>query len=491
METFRIHHIHHPHAAPRSMNMTEGPLFGKILLFALPLMASNLLQMLYNAADMMVVSLSAEENAVGAIGTTGALINLVLHIFIGLSIGANVVIARRLGANDPQNASRAVHTALVMSVGLGFLGTAVGLLISRPVLALMGAQENLLDLAVLYTRIYFYGLPFIAVSNFAISIFRAKGDTRTPLIVLTLTGLLNVGLNLFFVLAVRLSVEGVAIATAVSNLASAVLLLWRLSRDGGPCRFSFRLLRVDRAAVRDMVLIGVPAGIQGALFSLSNIIIQSSVLSVNNAMVPAGETFQPVVNGNAAAANLEGFVYTATNAICQASITFTGQNMGAGKYRRVWRVMWCCFLITTAVAVALGGAILLLRDPLLSLYGIFPAEEGSLAALAHRAAVTRLLYMLTTYSLLALMEVASGVMRGLGKSLTSTVVALAGSCLLRILWIATVFRAYGTLGSIYLSYPISWGLTAICHFICVVIVLKSRGKTERLPEPAEAGAESR
>ncbi len=476
MHTLRTHHMYPAGHGRRDINMTEGPLLGKIFLFALPLMLTNLLQMLYNATDMMVVSLSAEENAVGAIGVTGALINLILNLFMGLSVGANVVIARRLGAGDPEGASKAVHSALLVSVVMGTFGMIIGLSVSRSVLVLMGAENNLLDLASLYTRIYFCGLPFIAASNFSISIFRAKGDTRTPLIILTISGLLNVCLNLLFVLVAKKSVEGVAVATAVANFVSASLLIFRLSRDDGPCRFSLRRLRLDFASVREMILIGVPAGIQGALFALSNLIIQSSLLSVNNAMVPAGETFQPVITGNTAETNLEGFAYTSTNSICQAAISFTGQNAGAKKYHRIWRVMGLCFLITTLVALGFMLVIFLLRDPLLSLYGIHKAEEGSLARIAYQTAITRMNICFSLYFLLALMESGSGIVRGLGKSMTSTIVALIGTCLLRVVWIFTVFRTYGTLESIYVSYPLSWGLTGICHFICAVVILKRKEK---------------
>ena len=457
-------------------DMTEGPLLVKILLFTLPVMLTNLLQTFYNAADMMVVSLSAEKNAVGAIGTTGAMINLILNIFMGLSIGANVVVARRIGAGDSRGVSRAVHTSLIAGLALGILGIGVGFPVARPLLSLLGARDDLLDLAVLYTRIYFLGLPFISLTNFLISIFRAKGDTRTPFRILTISGLFNVGFNLFFVLVVGLSVEGVALATAGSNLISAILLLWRLSKCRGSCRFSFRRLRFDPRALRDMALVGFPASLQGVLFSISNMTIQSSILQVNNAMVPANETFQPVVSGNAAAGNLEGFAYTATNSVYQASITFTGQNAGAGKYRRIWRVMGCCYLITTLIGLLLGGAFCLLRQPLLSLYGVHPAAQGTLEQMAYHTAYVRMIYMMPLYFLLAAMEVGSGVLRGLGRSFVSTAVSLIGICLFRVVWILTVFRATGTLEMIYISYPISWGLTALVHFTCAAIYLRRQEK---------------
>lgn len=462
-------------------DMTHGPLLGKIILFVLPLMLTNLLQVLYNAADMMVVSLSHEANSVGAISTTGAFINLVLNVFIGFSVGANVVVARCIGAKDHDQVERAVHTSLLMSVIFGVIGSGIGIAVSRPVLGAMGVAENLLDLALTYTLIYFIGVPFLSVTNYCIAILRAKGDTRTPLIVLTATGLLNVGLNFFFVLVCRMSVDGVAIATSISNAVSAVILLIVLSHDKTACRFSVRRLRIDPRAFRQIVSIGIPAGIQGALFSLSNMLITSSILKVDAASCPPDAAYRPVVGGNGAAANLEGFVYTATNSVYQAAITFTGQNVGAAEYKRIFRVMSCCYGVTFCIAVTVGGILLLLRQPLLALYGVAPGAEGSLEAIEYNAAVTRMMITFIPYFTLAFMEVGSGVLRGLGRSTTSTVVSLVGSCLLRIVWIYTVFRALGTLESIYVSYPISWALTALVHFTCCMVVIR---RLMRAKQPA-------
>lgn len=460
------------------LDMTHGPLLGKIILFVLPLMLTNLLQVLYNAADMMVVSLSHEPNSVGAISTTGAFINLVLNVFIGFSVGANVVVARQIGAKDDDGVERAVHTSLLMSVIFGVFGSGIGIMVSRPVLELMGVAENLLDLAMTYTFIYFLGVPVLSITNYCIAILRAKGDTRTPLLVLTATGLLNVGLNFFFVLVCRMSVDGVAIATSISNAVSAVVLLIVLSRDRTACRFSVKRLRIDPRAFRAILGIGIPAGIQGALFSISNMLITSSILKVDAASCPPDAAYRPVVGGNGAAANLEGFVYTATNSVYQASITFTGQNVGAAEYRRVHRVMACCYGVTFCIAVVVGGIILLLRQPLLALYGVVPGAEGSLEAIEYNAAVTRMMIMFIPYFTLAFMEVGSGVLRGLGRSVTSTAVSLVGSCLLRIVWIYTVFRAVGTLESIYISYPLSWTLTALVHFTCCMIVIRHMIRTK-------------
>lgn len=463
----------------RELDLTSGSLFGKILLFILPLMASNLLQTLYNAADMMVVSLSHEPNAVGSIGFTGPFVNMITNIFIGFSAGATVVVARHLGARDDEGVSNTVHTSIAMSLIFGVAGGAVGLACAKPILSLMGAEGNILDLAVTYTFIYFCGIPFISLTNYLISILRAKGDTKTPLIVLSLSGLVNVGLNLFFVRVCDMAVEGVALATVIANAVSAVALLVILMRDEGPCRFYLRKLRIERHSFANILHIGIPAGIQGALFSISNMMIQSSNMKVNNWYGYDPNSYQPVMDGNAATGNLEGFAYTATNAACQAAITFTSQHMGAQKYERIKRVMLNCFAITTIIAVLFSGVIYLLRAPLLALYGVVGGAAGSPEALALEIAEIRMIWILLPYLLLALMEVAGGVVRGLGRSITSTVVSLIGSCLLRVVWLTTVFEwifaKYNdpllAQKTVYLSYPISWALTAAIQLVCALFIL--------------------
>ena len=268
------------------INMTEGPLFGKILKFVLPLMVTNLLQVFYNAADMIIVSLSHEPNAVGAIGLTAPMINLFVNIFIGFSVGANVVVARNIGIGDQKNVSRAVHTSICVSVIFGIVGGLIGILSTRPILIIMGNSGNMLQLAVKYVTIYFIGTPFLSVTNYVVAILRGEGDTKTPLFVMSGTGLLNVLLNLFFVLVCGLSVEGVALATTIANAASAVILLTCLARKKSDCKFSFKKLKIDKTALISIIQIGLPAGIQGALFSLSNLIIQSSIIKVNNMVTP-------------------------------------------------------------------------------------------------------------------------------------------------------------------------------------------------------------
>ncbi len=455
----------------KSLNMTEGPLLGKVLIFILPLVLTNLLQTFYNAADMIVVGMSSEPDAVGAIGMTSSFINMVLNVFMGFSVGANVMVARHIGARDDDAVSRTVHTAIAMSILFGIGGTAIGLSVARPVLRLMGASGKLLNLAVTYTRIYFLGIPFLSLTNYCISIFRAKGDTRTPLLVLSATGVLNVLLNLFFVLAVGLSVEGVALATMIANAASAAILLLILAREKGPSRFSVRRMRIDRYAFRNILHIGIPAGVQGALFSFSNMIIQSSILRVDSMLAPSGAAYQPVMKGNAAATNLEAFAYTATNAVHQAAVTFTSQNLGANKPRRIYRVIGVCFLVTTVIALFCSSILAFFYEPLIALYGVTAGAGGTLEEVAVETAYKRLHWMLLPYFTLAWMEIGGGVVRGLGKSLTSTFVSLIGACLLRAIWVLTVFEYFQTLESIYISYPISWMLTAICQFAVSFFVL--------------------
>ncbi len=455
----------------KKLDFTDGKVFFKIVWFILPILATNILQMLYNAADMMVVSLSSEANAVGAVGTTGSFINLIVNVFIGFSVGANVVVAREIGAKDKERVQRAVHTSLVMAIGFGFLGTAIGLLVSRPVLTWMGNTGSLLELAVTYTCIYFAGVPFLALTNYLIAIFRAKGDAKTPLIVLMSTGVLNVLLNLFFVLVAGLSVEGVALATSISNAVSFVILILKLRHDDDETKFSFRRLAIDGKAFKDIVVNGLPAGIQGALFSLSNMIVQSSVVSVNNAMVPPNAGYDPIVSGSAAAGNLESFIYMGMNSVYQGAITFTSQNIGAGKPERIKRIMYSCFGIVTIIGVVMSAALLIFAKPLLGLYGVVDGAEGSLEALAMRAASVRFTYIVIPYFLCGMMDVCTGVLRGMGKALVSTGIALVGACLLRVVWLMTVFPLEPTLEIIFVSYPLSWIVTTAAAFAVIQFLL--------------------
>lgn len=450
-------------------NLLEGSLFRKMVAFVLPLMLTNLLQTLYNAADMIIVGMSDTPGALGAVGTTGAMINLILNLFIGFSVGANVVVARNIGAQEEKGTGRAVHTSLCISVIFGLFGCLLGQIVCRPMLILLGDEGSVLELATLYSRIYFAGAPFLSVTNFCIAIFRAKGDTKTPLYVLSLAGMVNVLLNLFFVLVCGMSVDGVSLATVISNVLSAAILLAKLSRDKGWCRFSLKKFRLHLREFKDILYVGIPAGVQGALFSVSNMMIQSSVTGINNRLYPGGSA---ILDGNAAAGNLEGFAYTATNSVYQASVTFTSQHYGAGKIKRIGKVMQNSYLITFLISFAISALILGFRDFFVGLYVDEPAAAD--------VAILRCDIMLGTYFMLAFMEIGSGVLRGLGRSVTSTVVSLLGACVFRVVWIVAVFPLYPTLECIYVSYPISWVLTAGASFICGQVVWRKERKKELL-----------
>ena len=465
-----------------SMDMTEGPILSKIIRFVMPIMVTNILQMLYNAADIMVVSLSTEQNAVGAITTASPFVALIINIFIGFSVGSNVLVARFLGAKDNERVSRTVHTSVIVSLIVGVLCAILGVFISRPVLSMMGASGNLLELATLYTIIYFCGTPFMAATNFLSSIFRAKGDTKTPLYVLSVSGIINVVLNFVFVMEFKMSVEGVAIATATANAVSAVVLLWILSKDEGPCRFSFNKCRLDKSAVLGIIKEGLPAGINGAVFSLSNMLITSSILTVNNLMTPAGSAYEPIVKGNGAAQNIGGFVYTAVNSVYQAAITFTSQNVGAKKYKRVWRVMVSTISFAMLVGAVSSLLVFIFRDPLLSLYGVAEGADGTLEKMTYDAAITRVIFVISTYCIIAWQEAGCGVVRGLGRSTLSMIVSLIGACGFRVAWIAFVFPMSQTLETIYISYPLSWALTGIVQILCGVICLKALIKKQEREE---------
>lgn len=463
---------HFRSSAAKKIEMTEGPLFGKILTFVFPLVLTNLLQVFYNAADMVTVSLSKEPDAVGAIGITAPFVNLVLNILMGVATGANVVIAKHIGAKDDNRTSRAVHTAVVLSVILGFISLTIGVCFSKPIISLMGAEARLLTLAVRYTVIYFLGAPFISATNYFIAIFRAKGDTRTPLAILSLSGLCNVVLNLFFVLCLGLSVEGVAIATSIANAISMVGLSISLSKDDTACKFSFKKLHIDKAEFKEILRVGIPAGIQGSLFSVSNMLVQSSVLQVNNMLTPVGSAFAPVVKGNAVVSNLEGFVYTAQNTVYQAAISFTSQNIGANKHERVYKIMRNCYLIGFCIALIMSLLIFAFNSPLLSFYGVRNGADRTLERIAFETAIIKMKYLMLPYFLVSFMEVGCGVVRGLGKAVSSTVISLFGACGLRILWIYTVFKANPTRESIYISYPVTWTVTALVFLIYIIITVR-------------------
>ena len=445
------------------MDMTTGALLPKVLMFSVPLVITSLLQLLYNAADVIVVGRFAGAQSLAAVSSTGALINLLVNIFMGLSVGSSVVIARAYGAGDVREVHQGVHTSItvagVAGIGVGILG----FFASRPLLQLMGSPDDVIDLASLYMRIFFLGMPFNMLYNFGAAILRAVGDTRRPLYFLTFSGIVNVLLNLLLVIVFKMDVAGVAIATVISQVISAVLVLGCLLHSDGAIRLDPRELRIHREPLLHIVRVGLPAGLQGSLFSISNVLIQSSVNSFGSIAMA----------GNGAAANLEGFVYVAMNAIHQAALTFASQNLGARKLDRVRRNLWVCLATVTVIGLSMGLLMLLFGRPLLSLYNDDP--DVILFGLK------RMAYILPTYFFCGCMDVMVGQLRGIGYSIMPMIVSLTGACLLRVVWIYTIFAANPTLDTLYISYPISWALTFAVHLVCYLYVA---GHHLRIPREA-------
>lgn len=430
------------------IDMTEGPILSKLIRFILPLMLSGTLQLLYNAADVVVVGRYAGSTALAAVGSTGALSNLLINLMIGLSVGTSVITAQCYGARDNQGVSETVHTSMFLSVVGGILTGIMGFFLCRPLLHLMGSPDDVIDQAALYLRIIFVGLPFQMCYNFGAAILRAVGDTKRPLYFLTVSGVINICLNLFFVIVFHMGVAGVALATIASQAVSAVLVVLSLRKTEGAFRLYFDKLGINKDKFKRIIRVGLPAGAQSMVFSLSNVLIQSSVNSFGSIAMA----------GNAAAANIEGFVYNAQNSLYQASINFVGQNVGAKKYDRIGKITRTCMLTVTVVGFGLGMLSYIFGAPLLSIYDSDPEVI--------RYGLIRIGIFGVSYFTCGTMEVACGAMRGMGKGVTPMIVSLMGSCVLRIIWIYTIFQAYHTLEILYISYPVSWVITTAAHMAC-------------------------
>ncbi|MBQ3912910.1 MAG: MATE family efflux transporter [Lachnospiraceae bacterium] len=438
------------------MDMCSGPILGKMLMFALPLMLSSVLQLLFNAADVVVVGKFAGDNSLAAVGSTGSLVNLLVNLFVGLSVGANVMAARHFGAKQHEELSKTVHTAITVAAVSGVILTFIGVIFADNILRLMSTPEPVLPLAALYLRIYFGGMIANMLYNFGSAILRAVGDTKRPMYFLTFAGVVNVVLNLIFVIVLKMDVAGVAIATVISQCISAFLVLRCLIREQGAIHLDVKKLGIDAAEFKNIVRIGLPAGLQGCVFSLSNVVIQSSINSF-------GET---TVSGSAASANLEGFVYVAMNAFHHATLNFMSQNFGAGKYSRLKRVMICGLGCVIVAGLALGNLEVLFGRRLLSLYTSSPEVI--------EAGIIRLTINNTLYCLCGMMDVMVGVMRGIGYSVMPMIVSLLGACGTRLIWIATIFRveSFHRIETVYIAYPISWFLTFAAHVVCYLVVRK-------------------
>ena len=436
------------------MDMCHGPLLKKILIFSIPLMLSGILQLLFNAADIIVVGRYAGSTALAAVGSTSALINLLTNLFIGFSMSANVLVARYYGGGKETDANETVHTAILLSIFSGSFLALLGNLFAGPLLSLMGTPPDVLSQATLYMRLYFLGMPVIMLYNFGSSILRAIGDTKRPLLFLGISGIINVILNLIFVICLHLGVAGVALATVLSQCLSAALIVKCLCDQKGCLKLSIKKLVLSKDKLLQIIQIGLPAGLQGTIFSLSNVLIQSSI-----------NTFGSVaMAGNTAASNIESFIYISMNTFYQTALTFTSQNAGGRKYHRITKVLICCECLVIATGILLGGSAYLFAPQLLSIY----SSDASVIAFG----LKRMAVICLSYALCGIMDVIVGSLRGLGYSILPMIVSLIGACGLRILWIFTVFKWYHSLFILYLSYPITWIITFIAHLCCYIFIKK-------------------
>ncbi len=435
--------------------MTHGPLLGKLIIFTIPIILSGVLQLLFNAADVIVVGRFAGEASLAAVGSTNSLINLMTNLFIGMSVGANVCAAQFYGAGQEKDVKKTVHTSVAFSIICGFILIFIGLFLAKPILEIMGSPEDVIGLATLYVRLYFLAMPAIMLYNFLAAILRAAGDTTHPLIFLTVAGVVNVILNLILVIVFNLGVAGVAIATVTSNYISCGMLIVFFTRQEDALKLNFSKVKIDRKILNRIIRIGLPAGIQGTVFSLSNVVIQSAINSFGTA----------VIAGSSAASSIEGFVYVSMNSVSQTCVTFVGQNYGAGDEKRVRRVIFECLGIVTVVGLVLGNLAYTFSAPLL---GIYTDSADAIAA-----GTLRLFWVCCPYFLCGIMDSLTGGLRGLGKSTVPMIVSLIGACATRLIWIATYFQINRTQNVLFFSYPGSWLLTLTVHTICLTIVYRS------------------
>lgn len=445
----------------KNRDMLHGPLAVNILLYTIPIILTSYLQLLFNAADLVVVGRYCGSVSVAAVGVTGAITNLIINLFMGLSVGAGVAVAHAIGSRESEVIHRTVHTALLTSLIGGAILTVVGVTFSPVFLRWMDTPENVLPLSSVYMRIYFGGIVFNLVYNFCTSILRAAGDTQSPLIILLAAGVINVGLNIFFVVSFQLNVAGVALATVISQGLSAIAVTVVLMRRKDDVRFTPNKMRLYGPQLAKIIRIGLPAGVQGAMFSISNVIIQSSMNSFGDVLV----------SGNAAVSNIEGFNFATVNAFHQAAVNYVGQNVGAQQFDRVKRIFRICMFYAGAFGFAMGGTLYMFRETALGFYITDSAE-------AMQIGMDRMLYTALPYFIYGWLDCAAGSLRGLGASTVSMIISVLGICGIRLLWIGTIFQMpqFHTPECLYMSYPISWVTTAIVNLIAFTIVFRRVSK---------------
>ncbi|MBO4479532.1 MAG: MATE family efflux transporter [Clostridia bacterium] len=440
----------------KGMDMTTGRLFPNLLAFAIPLVLSGVLQLLFNAVDLVVIGNFSQTRVISlaAVSSNNSLINLFVNVAIGVSLGVNVVMAQAIGEGNSEKAERTVHTSMLLALAIGLVVMAVGTIGARQFLVWMQANPEVIDKAHTYLFIYFFGAPANVIYNFGAALLRAKGDTRRPLLYLTIAGVVNVVLNIILVVAANMDVAGVAVATIVSQYISAALVLLALLREKGELKLDLKKLRFHKEELKHIVRIGLPSGILSSFFSIANIIIQSAINTFSAA----------VIAGNATGISIEAFVYTSMNAVAGTASTFSGQNYGAGKYKRIRHVMWECCLIEAIVGILLGGLFMLLRH---QLAGIYTSEEEVI-----RVAGERMMVILPFYFVCGVVEVLVGCMRGMNYSVMPTAASFLSVCVYRIVWVFVYFRAFREPRSLWLSYPISWIINFAIDLVMILLVFR-------------------
>ena len=448
----------------RNRNMLEGPLLGSIISYTIPIILTGFLQLLFNAADLIIVGRYCGELSVAAVGNCGSISMLIVNLFVGLSVGTSVTVAHAIGAGSREDISHTIHTALPTAIVSGVIVAIIGVFGNRTFLTMMGTPDTVLPLSSVYMKIYFMGMPFIMVYNFCASILRATGDTKSPLILLTLAGVINVGLNVIFVTQFDMNVAGVALATTISQAIAAILVIISLMKRNDSCKLILSKMHFYKPQLVKIIRIGLPSGIQGSLFSISNVLIQSSINSFGDI----------VMSGNAAAANIDGFLYVILNAFHQTALNYIGQNAGARKYDRVKRVLTICLICVCIVGISVSTVAYLAGPTLLSFYIPDSAE-------AIQWGMVRLTFLCIPYFLCGLMDVSTGALRGMGASLAPMIISVLGVCGIRISWISTIFQMpqFHTPQCLYASYTVSWIATFTCQMIAFFLIYRKRTKTSQ------------
>lgn len=433
----------------RQIDMCNGPLLKNVIAYTVPIIITSVIQLLYNAADLAVVGQFCGSKSVAAVGSTGALVTLFVNFFVGFASGAGVEMAKAVGSGNSEKVHKMVHTAMPLSMISGAVVSCLVFFLSGVMLKWMGTPDEILPLSSLYLKVYAIGLFFSLIFNFGASLLRASGDSKTPLIILSFSGIFNVVFNVIFVTAFHMDVAGVALATAISQVLSAILVIYSLMQREDAARFYFKSMKIHLEQLKNIFIIGLPSGIQSSVFALSNVLIQSSINSF-------GAT---VMSGNAASASLEGFIYVAMNGFYQAALNFTGQNMGAKKYNRISKVLVTCMSCAAVAGLVLGITMILFKNALLSIYINDSAE-------AIKYGSQRLVVIGTTYLLCGVMESITGVLRSIGKSVQSMIISILGVCGIRVVFILTLFKLpqFNSYVSLLLTYPVSW-------VVCIVIML--------------------